>query len=239
MAFRYNCAIKFCFQRAGNINITPTCLLRATFSPTLHPCIADGPKPGCDWWTANGITVDAGGWNVTPHFITDPLDLNFGKIDFIDFTAITQGSCIGHCHTFCFRIPNCFDTVTTVVKIFDLEDDLTCASQTILLKQSPFVLLETKENLQKDRIPLQPLLLTESNAMRATIPFTMPVDGIARLMIYDQTLREVYRFEQEFAPEAIRHFTLRGASLPTGNYFYSIEAPIGSLQVFQRALIIK
>ncbi len=244
--FKYRCALKFCFRRAGTVLSSPTCSLRVTFKDPNNPaqtlpltdCITQGPAPGCANWTANGIEVDGGGWTINPH---KRLVSGLWVVDSIDFYAISPTPCIGHCHTFCFRIPKCFTDRVTKVEIFDINDpQASCGAKTLLLKEAPSTFTPSLVYGEGSAtMPNYPNPLTKQSDFKTKIPFTLQVKSDARIRIVDESGKLIHTETENFNSTGTHFFFFTGEQLPSGRYFYTIESPLGNVIVNRTLLIVK
>ncbi|MEP7234942.1 MAG: T9SS type A sorting domain-containing protein [Ignavibacteriota bacterium] len=137
------------------------------------------------------------------------------------------------CQTICIDIPTC-DGIHRTVSVTN--DNGPCSSS----DTGSFKIAATENGPKwynsKNNFPNPLSALTQ---FKTTIPFVTPTEGMARITIFNEIGKIVFKEKQEFSGAGQHFFYFTGERLPAGKYFYTIESPLGKVIVKQSLLIVK
>jgi hypothetical protein len=233
--FTENCGTKICFHNQSGSAQTSFSL---NFEPPIDllnpPCpLSTGGPVICNGGSnPNTVSSDPSCWSVNSQNLTT------GDVTF-------TGCTVSNCATVCITIPRCengpyTETIRLVSPANAAGCDSTNSVVNVAMKVAPQAGVNTDaatfNNAGGQNYPNP---LETSTGFKTMIPFETSTSGVAKIMIVDQTGKNVFT-ETLNATYAGKHFFyFTGDKLPAGTYYYTIEFPRGVVIASKTMLIVK
>ena len=224
--YRINdCIHDVCYKRRSSSGTTGS--IRFEFVPPLAAC--GSPASGCSTTT---IAIPSG---YTATYTYDDPPTN----SIIKYVTLDPGPTTAACDLVCITVPVCNRTnggAGYTVKATEPGSPNDCGDYPeYFFKKSPqgFISLD---NTQHGNYPNP---VSSSSDFKTTIPFTLNADADARIKIFDASGELVHSETESFSGAGKHFFYFTGKDLPTGTYYYMIEAPLGAVIVQKTLLIVK